>query len=73
MLLKEIEHYIEYKKVFDDFYLDLIKKVGPLDEFYIIEKYNMSTIKLNSLQASHKSQELDKMGRIQNLQIIQEQ
>lgn len=48
-LLKEVEHYIEHKKDYDTFYLDLLNKVGKLDEAYIIEKFNMSTIKLNSL------------------------
>ena len=69
-LLREIEHYIEHKKLFDNFYIDLLKKVGKLDETYIIGKFNLSTIKLNSLEAAHQTNEMDRKDKIYNLQII---
>jgi hypothetical protein len=46
----------------------LVHKVGgTLDEHYIIEMYNMAFIKLNSLEACHKTQELEKLEKRKEL------
>lgn len=55
--MREIENYIECQQQFDGHYEARLARVGGLGLEFIIDKYCMSAIKLNSLQLAHKGRE----------------
>jgi hypothetical protein len=70
-IVREIENYSANREYYDKFYSDYLRRVRKIEEHCIIETFCLSTIKLNSLQASHKSQEVDKIAKIKQLGALQ--
>lgn len=61
----DLEQYIYNQSQYDDFYKLRLQNVGELQIQFIIDRYCMSTIKLNSLQMAHKQREGEKQDKIQ--------